>query len=70
MSQDHIEVFFSAVRSQGGFNNNPSVIVIYDNIPTFANTPLIKNHKNGELFSPGCNKNTFCSRRSCESLGM
>ena len=24
LSQDHIEMFFSAARSQGGFNNNPS----------------------------------------------
>lgn len=24
LSQDHIEMFFSAVRSRGGFNNNPS----------------------------------------------
>lgn len=24
MSQDHIELFFSAVRSKGGFNNNPT----------------------------------------------
>ena len=24
LSQDHIEMFFCAVRSQGGFNNNPS----------------------------------------------
>lgn len=24
MSQDHIEMFFSAVRSRGGFNNNPT----------------------------------------------
>lgn len=24
LSQDHLEVFFSALRSRGGFNNNPS----------------------------------------------
>lgn len=24
LSQDHIEIFFSAIRSKGGFNNNPS----------------------------------------------
>ena len=24
MSQDHIELFFSKIRSMGGFNNNPS----------------------------------------------
>jgi len=24
LSQDHIEMFFSAIRSRGGFNNNPS----------------------------------------------
>jgi len=26
ISQDHIEVFFSAMRSRGGFNNNPNAI--------------------------------------------
>lgn len=26
MSQDHLELFFSAVRSRGGWNNNPSVV--------------------------------------------
>jgi len=26
LSQDHIEIFFSAMRSRGGFNNNPNVI--------------------------------------------
>ena len=25
-SQDHIELFFSAVRGRGGFNNNPTAI--------------------------------------------
>lgn len=24
MSQDHIEMLFSAIRSRGGYNNNPS----------------------------------------------
>jgi len=24
LSQDHIETFFSAIRSRGGFNNNPT----------------------------------------------
>lgn len=24
LSQDHLELFYSAVRSRGGFNNNPS----------------------------------------------
>jgi len=26
LSQEHIEIFFSAMRSRGGFNNNPNVI--------------------------------------------
>ena len=26
LSQDHLELFFSKIRSRGGFNNNPSVI--------------------------------------------
>lgn len=26
LSQDHLEVFFSAMRSRGGFNNNPNAI--------------------------------------------
>lgn len=26
LSQDHVEVFFSAMRSRGGFNNNPNAI--------------------------------------------
>jgi len=26
LSQDHLEVFFSALRSRGGFNNNPNAI--------------------------------------------
>lgn len=26
LSQDYIEVFFSAIRSRGGFNNNPNVV--------------------------------------------
>lgn len=26
LSQDHLELFFSAVRSKGGFNNNPTVL--------------------------------------------
>lgn len=26
LSQDHLEVFFSALRSLGGFNNNPNAI--------------------------------------------
>lgn len=26
ISQDHLEVFFSAMRSRGGFNNNPNAI--------------------------------------------
>ena len=25
LSQDHLELFFSKIRSKGGFNNNPSV---------------------------------------------
>jgi len=25
-SQDHIEIFFSAVRNRGGFNNNPNAV--------------------------------------------
>lgn len=25
LSQDHVEFFFSAIRSQGGHNNNPTV---------------------------------------------
>lgn len=24
ISQDHIEMFFSAIRSKGGYNNNPT----------------------------------------------
>lgn len=26
LSQDHLEIFFSAMRSRGGFNNNPNAI--------------------------------------------
>lgn len=26
LSQDHLEIFFSAVRAKGGFNNNPTAI--------------------------------------------
>lgn len=26
VSQDHIELFFSAVRARGGFNNNPNAV--------------------------------------------
>lgn len=26
LSKDYIEVFFSAIRSRGGFNNNPNVV--------------------------------------------
>lgn len=26
MSQDHLEIFFSAIRSRGGFNNNPTAL--------------------------------------------
>lgn len=26
MSQDHLEIFFSAIRSKGGFNNNPTAL--------------------------------------------
>jgi len=26
LSQDHLELFFSKIRSCGGFNNNPSVV--------------------------------------------
>jgi len=24
LNQDHLEIFFSALRSRGGFNNNPN----------------------------------------------
>jgi len=26
LSQDHVEIFFNAVRSRGGFNNNPNAV--------------------------------------------
>lgn len=26
LSQDHLELFFSAIRSKGGFNNNPTAL--------------------------------------------
>jgi len=26
ISQDHLEMFFSAIRAKGGFNNNPTTM--------------------------------------------
>jgi len=50
LSQDHLELFFSAIRSRGGFNNNPSAyqfmhaykkLIVRHQIGGFTNTNCI-----------------------------
>ena len=47
LSQDHIEMFFSTVRSQGGFNNNPSAKQIMTTYRRLLIHHSLKNIKTG-----------------------
>lgn len=40
LSQDHLELFFSAVRSKGGYNNNPTVL----QFKSAYKLPLMRHH--------------------------
>lgn len=51
LSQDFLETFFGAIRSRGGFNNNPNVIQFKSAYKRLLIKNEIKNFENGNVLS-------------------
>lgn len=56
ISQDHLEVYFSAIRSRGGFNNNPNTIQFWSAYKRL----LVRHQINGSLYG-NCSIIDTCS---------
>ncbi|CAG4948590.1 unnamed protein product [Colias eurytheme] len=68
MSQDHLEVFFSAIRSKGGFNNNPTALQFVSAYKRLLVHGELKNITTGNCIPLDniniltCNSNSICRK--------
>lgn len=56
LSQDHLEVFFSALRSRGGFNNNPNAV----QFRTAYKRLLVRHEISGSMYGNCTQLDTSC----------